>query len=149
MDKIHPLNGHFCFSDQDVILDYMEDAERNISAEIIVERILDAVREQGKHTHTEILQEANRTVTMLTNRMVSDGAIKEIERQSFVQKTLKSVRERLKNTASSKLDPYSTNTQREIHLFYEEVLTGSRNYHRDVVRTGIEDLLVFSKTNKQ
>ncbi|WP_139168916.1 hypothetical protein [Paenibacillus polysaccharolyticus] len=138
LDKIHPSQWALRLSDQDVMLDYIEDSERNTSVEVIVERILESAREQGKHTQNEVFQVANRTIWMLTDRMVTDGAVKEIERDSFIERTLMSVKERLKDTFLSQLVAYSTYTQRELYQFYEEMLTGNRNHHRDIVRTGIE-----------
>lgn len=145
LDKIHPSQWALRLSDQDVILDYIEDSEPNSSVEIIVERILESAREQGKHTRHEVLQVANRTISMLTDRMVTDGAVKETERDSYIQRTLMSVKERLKDTMLSRMGAYSKYTQRELYQFYEEMTTGNRNHHRDVVRTGIEGFSRFQE----
>ncbi|MCF7753452.1 hypothetical protein KQ941_03275 [Paenibacillus xylanexedens] len=131
LDKIHPSQWGVRFSDQDVILDYLGDYERDDAVETVVERIMASARDHQKHTRLEILAIANRTVSMLTEQMVMDGALKETERRSIIVRVIDSVKERLKDTAISKLDLASSMTRRELDVSYGNMLKAAIAHHRN------------------
>ncbi|MFE6076095.1 hypothetical protein ACFVQB_16590 [Paenibacillus sp. NPDC057886] len=139
LDKIHPSQWGIRFSDQDVILDYIRDYDRDDAVETVVERIMESARDLQKHTRLEILAIANRTVSMLTEQMVVDGALKETERQSIIENVIDSVKERLKDTAISKVDFASSMTRRELDVSYGNMLKATKTHHRNTSKELMSD----------
>ncbi|WKL02723.1 hypothetical protein Q0F98_02140 [Paenibacillus amylolyticus] len=74
-----------------------------------------------------------------------DGALKETERRSIIVRVIDSVKERLKDTAISKLDLASSMTRRELDVSYGNMLKATTAHHRNTSKELMSDSQRFYK----